>query len=100
MEEEEEVGILLDPPVVGEIAFFWINVFKVSLYLVLLKMPMRNEDWMRRKRENWAHFVQSHAVLNEQSYPGIEKADVALEDKILLGLSGNARLEIPQSLLG
>ena len=37
LEKEEEVGILLDPSVVGEIALLWINVFEVSLDFVLLK---------------------------------------------------------------
>lgn len=40
LEKEEEIGILLDFSVVGEMAFFWINVFKVSFDLVLLKILM------------------------------------------------------------
>ena len=42
LEKEEKVGILLDFSVVGKMAFFWIDVFKVSLDLVLLKTWMSN----------------------------------------------------------
>lgn len=45
-------------------------------------------------------FVQGHAILNQQGYPGIEKTNVALEYKILLGLGRYASFEIPQTLLG
>jgi hypothetical protein len=45
-------------------------------------------------------FIQSHTVLNQQGYSGIKKTNVALEDKILFGLSRYAGFEVPQPLLG
>ena len=45
-------------------------------------------------------FIQGHAILNQQGYPGIEKTNVALKYKVLLGLGRNASFEIPQTLLG
>jgi hypothetical protein len=44
LEKEEEVGVLLYFSVVGEMAFFWINVFKMSFDLVLLKISMSNDS--------------------------------------------------------
>lgn len=38
-------------------------------------------------------------VLDEESDAAIEVADIALEDKVLLGLSRDARLEVPKTLL-
>ena len=32
------------------------------------------------------YFVESHTILNEESYPLIEVADITLQDKVLLGL--------------
>jgi hypothetical protein len=32
------------------------------------------------------YFVESHTILNEESYPLIKVADVTLQDKVLLGL--------------
>lgn len=43
LEEEEEVGILLDFSVVGEMTFFWINVFEVPFDLVLLETLVSND---------------------------------------------------------
>ena len=50
LEKKEEVGILLDFSVVGEVAFFWINVFKVSFDLVLLKKPMSDNTHQGRRQ--------------------------------------------------
>jgi hypothetical protein len=44
LEKEEKVGILLDFSVVGEMTLFWINVFKMSFNLVLLKTLMSNDS--------------------------------------------------------
>lgn len=30
------------------------------------------------------HFVGGHAVLDEEGYPGVQIADIALQDKVLL----------------
>lgn len=32
------------------------------------------------------YFVESHTILNEESYPLIKVTDITLQDKVLLGL--------------
>ena len=99
LEKEEEVGILLDFSVIGEMAFFWVNVFEVSFDLVLLKILISDDcGWTGQRWET--DFVEGHTVLNQQGYPGIKETDVTFEHEVLFGLGRNASLEIPQTLLG
>ena len=46
LKKEEKVGILLDFSVVGEMTFFWINVFKVSFDLALLRDTGEQLLWL------------------------------------------------------
>ena len=54
---------------------------------------------MKKKVKGEACLVKSHAILYQKTDTRIEKTDVALQDKVTLRLSRDARLEIPQTLL-
>ena len=47
-----------------------------------------------------AYLIKSHTVLNEQPNTGVEETDIALEDKVTLGLGRDPRLEFSQPFLG
>ena len=41
------------------------------------------------------YFVNRHAVLDKESYAGVQEADIALKHEVALGLRRDARLELP-----
>lgn len=87
LEEEEEVGVLLKFALIGEMTFCRIHLLEVLLNFTLLLMgKMHNKYRPTRDTEKDRYFVESHAILNEESYPLIKVTDVTLQDKVLLGL--------------
>ena len=49
-------------------------------------MQMDNKSRADRGTEKKAYFVKSHAILDKESYPLVEVAYIALQNKVLLGL--------------
>ena len=95
LQEEEQVRILLELPVVWVMAFGCVHFLEMFLHLVLLgdcEGGLYSKDGM-------THLIESHAVLNKQANPRIKETDVAFEDKVAFGLGRDARLQFSQSLL-
>lgn len=47
-----------------------------------------------------AYLFQSHAILNQQSYPRVEVSDIFLEYEVLLRLGRDLGLQLSEYLLG
>ena len=95
LEEEEEVGVLLQLAVVGVVAFLLVDFFEVSFNFVLLPARSNTNDGGGRG----THFVKSHAILDEERDTRVEVAHVALEHKVLLALRRYPRLELAKTFL-
>jgi hypothetical protein len=86
LEEEEEVGVLLEFALVWEVTFGRVYLLEMLLDFSLLWWGRQNyKYWMDRERKE-TNFVESHTILYEESYPLIKVAYIALQDKVLLGL--------------
>ena len=64
-----------------------IDFFEMLFDFMLLQV-IRLESLMRD--ENVTHFIKRHAVLDKESYTGVQEADVALKHEVALGLRRDA----------
>ena len=69
LEEEEEVGVLLELALVGEVTFGGVHIFKMLFDFVLLKAKLASLNDI--SIQGSAHFVESHTVLDKQPNAGI-----------------------------
>ena len=55
---------------------------------------MRSKYRLTRDTGRDRYLVESHTILNEESYPLIKVTDITLQDKVLLGLRGYTGFEV------
>jgi hypothetical protein len=84
LKEEKKIGVLLKSALIRELAFGRIYFLEMLLNFTLLRSCI-NFGLIRREGEE-TYFVESHPILNEESYPLVEVTYIAFQDEILLGL--------------
>jgi hypothetical protein len=84
LEEEKKIGVLLKSAFIRELAFGRIHFLEMLLNFTLL-ISWMNFGLLRRGGGE-TYFIESHAILNEESYPLIKVTNITLQDEILLGL--------------